>query len=841
MAIDETEVPNGTVETQDDSISRPDELSRYPADDFRLRLDSPLFHRDPGMSAAQAPQLRELTWEHVVRPPHQPVEADLASLDAGAFAERNTDNAAPSIESLLVQARESVEPVVFVEQLRPVSFGEVRDTHDLLEDHDSVPHRTQEPHLELRQEPQQEPQQESLRESLREAELLAEPEPLPVLPTLAESPRLASLSSTFADDKGLSAAEFDALTLEPEWTSVGSLPTMTEEPTADAGPGSSQPRIESLFAALELMDHADQQAAAEVTQSESAGTATHEAAAVAYVERSVAAPIEIADEPVAGPAPAPARRAEPVSAVEAELNRLAFLPDQDEMAGPVAVPAIAHSDQREQPPSPALSQHEMYSPRQSAPIVHHRASPVDFAPAYVASRRKPKKSVLGRLVKLVVVLAILAGGVLAAKYYLLDQRWDDDVAPLVAEVEEARGLSFDHAVAVATLPVDEYASKLATLSLGITDDNTASIAGEWRALGLLNGSLAEGLIGMAALPDSPAFYDPSSETIFVAEDLPPELHTFGMHRALTLALLDQQYDWSARTEDVSPSVARGTRAYYDADAVATAAGLADAAENTSEVFMQIYGLYGTYQIAASPSPFATTVAGRLGVAGRPYIESLTAAELASGAEERLISDGQLLDVRRLVTGVAESPAAQSRGMLFWYHVLASRIDDNTAWDAALAWRADDVSTTGTTAAAAGTCVAAHLQVAPESVGIVLAALQGWAAAAPPESGTTVALAPGGTPMQIDVTACDPGPGVPTNDGRGHLALGGAPLRAEQYRLLVEADPALPPAQAACAVFGGDPVSLADERGMVDNVEGWQAPANHPAPDPNRLGCAPTPA
>jgi hypothetical protein len=121
---------------------------------------------------------------------------------------------------------------------------------------------------------------------------------------------------------------------------------------------------------------------------------------------------------------------------------------------------------------------------------------------------------------------------------------------------------------------------------------------------------------------------------------------------------------------------------------------------------------------------------------------------------------------------------------------------------------------------------------------VTAAFQAWAAAAPSSSGTTVTLTTNGSPMQLQINACDPGPGVPTTSGVGYLALGGAPLRAEQYRLLLETQPLLPAAQAACAVFGGDPVSMADERGVMDNAEGWPAPAAHPLPDPNRLGCAP---
>jgi len=67
VALDETELPKGPADGQGDGPGA-GSLTSFAADDFRLRLDSPLFHREPGMVAAQAPQLRELTWEHVVRP-----------------------------------------------------------------------------------------------------------------------------------------------------------------------------------------------------------------------------------------------------------------------------------------------------------------------------------------------------------------------------------------------------------------------------------------------------------------------------------------------------------------------------------------------------------------------------------------------------------------------------------------------------------------------------------------------------------------------------------------------------------------------------------------------------
>jgi len=172
-------------------------------------------------------------------------------------------------------------------------------------------------------------------------------------------------------------------------------------------------------------------------------------------------------------------------------------------------------------------------------------------------------------------------------------------------------------------------------------------------------------------------------------------------------------------------------------------------------------------------------------------------------------------------------------MLFWYHVLASRLDNNTAWATALAWRGDVVSTV---AGINGVCVVANVSVDPSAIDGATAAFQQWAAAGPPGAAAVITAATVGTDSQVTVTSCDPGAAVPTNDGRPRLSLGGAPLRAEQYRQLLTASPTLVAAQVACAVFGADGVSMADERGVVDPISGWTAPAAHPAPDPNRLGC-----
>ncbi|MDP2028207.1 MAG: hypothetical protein Q8K12_01015 [Thiobacillus sp.] len=835
MAIDEAGLPNGSVGQQVDEKSGADGESRFSVDDFRLRLDSPLFHRDGGMEAgSRPPQLRELTWEHVVRPTTQQALADAAVAPT------------PTADPTVVEARTNPDDPTIADELppglQPIAVSPAMSiesllvhTRDLVGPDDEPPPRAPLPY------------------DLSDGPTEGEP-----AVTEPSTDTVADADDTVADvaeaaDVAVSYADTDTDT-DPEPDDVGTglptlsalIPLVTDAPTAAPDASPPNPHIDSLLAALEQMEDRESPAPAEVlppveqpdfeprVDYEPEPSQTEHASEQEWLQqRQVAMSTDVrAIEPAS-------RYAVPVvgeSAVEAELNRLAFLPDREDIEGPVEVPPIAHNDHPPAVPAPQLSQSDMYSPRQSAPAApQSRINFADLASNSLPPPRRKKRHPLRKFLAFVVLIGLIGGGLFAAKKYLLDQQWEGDVKQLASDVEGARELSFDHAIPVSALPSGEYAIAVTRATHGITDENVTNIAGEWRALGLLTGPLDERSIGMSALADAPAFYDASEETIYVVEDLEPELYQFAMKRALTLALLDQEYGWGDRIADASPAVALGTRALYDGDALAVANELTTD-EERAEIILQIFGLYTKYEIPPSPSPFATVVVGRLGVATRPYVETTAVEDRAAVEADLTISDGQVLDLRWLAMDDVFVPAAAtSRGMLFWYHVLASRIDNDLAWQAALSWRGDSVSTVNSTE---GTCVVATIDVTPALFDTATGAFQQWAASAPAASKAAVTSIVNDAGAQVTVNSCDPGEAVPTNDGRGRLSLGGAPLRAEQYRQLLAAQPALPASQAACAVYGGDQVTLADERGVIDPVSGWPPPAAHPTPDPNRLGCAP---
>jgi hypothetical protein len=825
VAIDERNMSAGLVNPETDDADAGADAStdhgNLSLDDLRLRLDSPLFARDHALAApAQVPRLRELTWEHVVNPTSQhPIVKGDETIEDGA---EPTPGAAPKpmrIEDLLAAPADPFGGSSSPSAETPIATASPQPTTDV----------------------ETEPETDSAPPPARKAAVA------PALPSFAamiSSEVTASPEVEYPRERAF-ADELVKPIEEPPPVARDTDPVIAglAELIVRSTPVTGMPRVESVRDALRgdtgsvpAVSRLDEPSAEQAAVAAPAGFAPPTPASGV-----VAMPAELRGDPTPTPAPplAPpvtgAHPAVPLSAVEAELNRLAYLPDQEEDMGPVEVPAIAYSDVRAAEPvaaAPVLSQAELYTPRSSAAPVRHAYTDLVEKSTPVVPRRR-KRHLVRRAVSIVVLLAMVAGGLFAVKYFVLDRvKWPDDVAPLAEEVEAARALQFDHDIPVVTVPAGEYATKLVETTHGITSENAARTEGEWRALGLLTGSLSETAIGAAATPDAPAFYDPATESIYVVDGLEPELHSFAMHRALTMALLDQRFGWGDRIATASPAVARGTRALYDADALAVSISMLTDTERTA-VNDQMSAMVTDLQ--PSPSPFASYSAGRLGLALWPYLDAQGPSQRDLIETDAAVTDAQTLDLRRFISGQPESAGPQAQGMLFWYHVLAARLDDNLAWTAALAWRGDDLSVAS---AGSADCVTADIRVDAAQAPVAVAVFTAWGAAAPVESNTAVTTVEGvdGAPTQITVKACDPGASVATNDGAVRLSLGGAPLRVEQYRRLLDAQSTLTPRQAACAVYSIDPVTIADERGLVDPVAGWPAPDAHPAPDPVAMGC-----
>jgi hypothetical protein len=799
MAIDERNVSAGAVDAPTDERA-PTTLDDATLDDLRRRLDSPLFARDPGLaSAPQVPGLRELTWEHVINPTsQQPVVASTPAPELTPVPK-----AAPvSIEALLSQP----EPT-------PVDDG---DTVSVAP---------------------------------------ATPPPVPSFSDIAagsavgspavgnewtDAPSNGSSNGPSIDDAMLQITDRPPVAREEDPVVAGLAALIAQHTPASGQPAVAvapavEPAPEPL---MELVLEPVVEPAAAVT-----------APATDAVTVTAAPP----PPPPALVPPAPITSQHSISAIEAELNRLAFVPDHEDL-GPVEVPQIVSSTESTIAPSvhltgstitlpasaapaPSLSAAPLFTPRQAMAPQHVGRTYADLVAETTPVRTKPKKHTGLKLVAAIVLLAMLAGGLFAAKYYLLDRtHWSAEMAPLAKEVENARGLTFDRDVPLVTVAPAEYATRLGDSLLGFTEENAPAIQAEWRSLGLLDGPLDRAAIGASAMADSPAFYDAATGHIYEVSGLGADFRRFSIERALTMALLDQHFAWSNHITGESQSVQIGTRALFDADAMATATSLIPTSSK-SRIATQMFQMYKQYKIPPTPSPFATTVAGRLGLADRPFFDELDPKDRDLLEQKGVFPDGQVFDLRRLTAKDLETARANSRGMLYWYHVLAARLDDDLAWRVALTWQADTLTTVDS---GATTCVAAVFTPSPAGAAAALLTFQAWAKAAPHNSLTKVTSLPGtGGAKQIKIDACDPGKSVHTNDGKPRLSLGGAPLRAEQYHQLMYAERQLLPAQVACAVYGKDKVTLTDERLVVDLPSGWKALGQHPTPNPLGAGCAAT--
>lgn len=511
--------------------------------------------------------------------------------------------------------------------------------------------------------------------------------------------------------------------------------------------------------------------------------------------------------------------------------------------GPVSLPSVSL-------PAAALLPKIEARPGAARP-----AKPVDFRqllndsgmPPPSKAKRKKQRHPFRFLVKLILLLGLLGGGAYAGKKYYLDSKWADDIEGIADDVAERRGLEWDHAVEVVTLERNDYALHLATSMLGVDIAQAATLGGEWRAMGLAEGSLDLVAVGSGAVADQPAFYDPADETVYEVAGLSSELREVALSRALANALLDQQFSWGDTVAASDPSVALGVRALFDGDALAIrsatiASVLADPTLAT-EVSTELAELRIESAPLASGAPaFAVALVGTPGAAARAlFTEEMAPTPISRDAAEKIAvpSDAAIFDGARGrqaavelpeaatttapatdasavdgsapagtssvgVIGAANGAAEQTnaaidetmgaaaesagtvldaagqtaadgsidatgttgapiaaagsttRGLVYWYYVLAGRIDPAAAWDSALAWRGDltSVSVDG-----AGLCVSSIITTSDVAGrDLLLGALQQWAAGAPESSRTTLAAA---TDTEITVDACDPGPAADT--------------------------------------------------------------------------------
>jgi hypothetical protein len=508
-----------------------------------------------------------------------------------------------------------------------------------------------------------------------------------------------------------------------------------------------------------------------------------------------------------------------------EVNKLSAVPDLIEDDSPIELPRITpsgpvviHSQSIYAPVLSDVNYAPQLSPVTTGPAVARAAGADDNAGQKVRGTKRstpakpiarpPKRHFIRSFLTMVVLFGLLAGGAFTAKKYLLNQpKWSAELKPLADDVATARGVEFTSAVEVAELPVAQYATQLAAATLG---PHAVEQAPAWRALGLLGGELDLDTVGRQAMNDSPAFYDPTAKTIYVVADLSaqPHLYRFAMHRAMMAALLDQKFDWSSRAAAASPAAAFALRSTIDGDALAVANTLAGR-DGPEQLAPELFAFAQAHATAAAAAPYAVTLAGRIGAAMQPAMAALGSDVTAlATAEQTSPTSDALLDLGR-PSSAAVAPGAQ--GMMFWYYVLASRVDDTLAWSAITHWSGDSMAvSTGST----NQCVDAKVDAADaDGAARLLDAFSLWAAAAPAESTATVVPIDGN---QVAIRACDPGAAIAAQQPARVPVVFGA--TAVERALVQSADTAAGgKVDAACLV------TAARQRGAVIASPGDDAP------------------
>lgn len=355
-------------------------------------------------------------------------------------------------------------------------------------------------------------------------------------------------------------------------------------------------------------------------------------------------------------------------------------------------------------------------------------------------------------------------------------QWDPRVADLVAFVEQQTGSKFDHPVYIDFLPEEEFKVEVSGSDEPLSDEERRDAdraAAMFRALGLLSGDvdLAAEQQDLTA-GGTAASYRPDDKRIRVRGT---ELDVFTkgtLVHELTHAWQDQQFDLSRIDRFETDEEATAFRSVAEGHATNVEEAWVDALSDTDR---KAYDALedkavgtATDEIADVPGvlvasfdapyefgpPFVQFMEDRDGSAGirRAFTSPPTSSEQLMDPWTYIDHDDPDADPELDTKGAPSLDEGQF-GALFWYLLLADRIDPHVALRAADGWGADRYATYEQDGR---TCVTARFtgDTATDETELADAAGQ-WAATLPPQAGATVAAGPDG----VDLRTCDPGKDV----------------------------------------------------------------------------------
>lgn len=391
-----------------------------------------------------------------------------------------------------------------------------------------------------------------------------------------------------------------------------------------------------------------------------------------------------------------------------------------------------------------------------------------------ASRQQRQGKVFGRSMLAVILIAgMVAGALKFGRPLLFPTEWDEELIPIVSEIETEQGVEFAEPVAFVRTDQAELAQRALESTSG-TD--WVDQVPQWRALGLATGEPTIESVGSAIVGSASVWYDSSTNTIYAlggerpaGADVEEADGTDEETEATTPA--DGTTDPAAEAEAAELKVLlqtifeRQIRGGQFHEASAASEGFAGPSSPASLAERSVDGfLFGNRTAppvpqSGLPAPIAHELLALDGL-GQPIVEGsdIDPDTLTPGTEYPATIT-EALDVTTnenssalLRSGDVPLVGPVAIGADEWSLVWGMRLPTETVDRLIGVVTADSYRATERQGVV---CVSGAFKTStPSTADEVEAAMQLWAAAAPAGSGATVARV---SPSSVQLDACDPGP------------------------------------------------------------------------------------
>jgi hypothetical protein len=374
-----------------------------------------------------------------------------------------------------------------------------------------------------------------------------------------------------------------------------------------------------------------------------------------------------------------------------------------------------------------------------------------------ASRQQRKGRMFSRtMLALFVIGGLIAAALVFGRRYLFPTEWDQSLTPIVDDIQNERGVEFDHTVGLVEQPSADYALTIGRL---VVDDSWLAQVPVWRALGLTTGEPTVDGVAPALAANRLAVYDPDADRIYMSADASPEAAAADLRLALEQAYAAQQGDAESAVPEESNTGFLGVsppRQIVDNAIAAYLAVRETAGATTGDASGTTPAEAGPSSALPLPIEYELAAIDDLGEAllswagvdpttvrfGAPYPDAVGAA-LDDGARPTASGALQAGD-RSLAPPIP-------LGVDDWSLVWGSRLPQPTVDQLASVVVADSfrpIDRGGLT------CAVAVFETAnPTDGATVLAAMQTWAATSPAGAQTTVTQL---AETRTQLSSCDPG-------------------------------------------------------------------------------------